>query len=117
MLNCLFAFINSNSPNDDNNTQKSPKISTSETNICNDLTHCSNDPDDSSQIEMISITSETYRNLLNTTVELHKAEKNIQKLESLLQKKEDKIKHLMTQLDMAKPRFNMDFSPVSVIDV
>lgn len=65
------------------------------------------------QSEMKSISMEEYRNLLNATIELYKANATIKKLESLLQQKDDKIKNLDARLDELKI-ITDNLSPVSL---
>lgn len=76
-----------------------------------------NDPtleiNDCSQTEMVSISLEVYRNIVNATVELYKANETISKLELLIQNKDDVIKNLEAQLETAKSTIVEDFSQVS----
>ncbi|XP_055326209.1 uncharacterized protein LOC129580037, partial [Sitodiplosis mosellana] len=95
--------------NNDIDTNTSTSNTNNDTNIANESTSDSyeNDPaleciHDSSQTEMKSISIEEYRRILNATVELYKATETIQKLELLIQKKDDKIKYLETQLEIAQ---------------
>lgn len=77
-----------------------------------------NDPaleriNDCSQTEMVSLPLEVYRKIVNATVELYKAKETIAELESLIQKKDDRIKHLEAQLETAKSTIVEHFSHVS----
>lgn len=60
---------------------------------------------------------EKYRILLNSTVELYKANDKIAKLESLIEKKNAKIEHLKTQLERATATAGENFSSAGFSEV
>lgn len=95
--------MNSSANGNNNNMQENGHI---ESEAASDHTQSS------SQATSVTISSEQYRKLLDSSVELYRVNETIAKLRLSIEKKDAKIEHLSAQLETAQATIIGEFSAV-----
>lgn len=125
LISILFTFISSNFPSCSSDTQESSNDSTPNRNTSEDSTIGSREVDaasemfhdDSPQGTMVSIPMQQYRKLINSTVELYRANNKIKILAASIENKDVKIKRLETELEKANITIKEKFSSAGFSEV